>query len=735
MTQVRVRPFRRSALALAVCAAFAGVQAQEKKEEAANTVEVQASVEAGAALVTGDSADRAFFGEYNGLRKHDFYGLLNFDYSRRDTATGTALEFYGSNLGLSVRELGALWARQGDWRLAASYGELERVNPYSVNTGVYGIGSTTPTATYLAGGPGSGWNQELSTRRRAFELAGAKWLGATYQFEASVNSENKKGAQLFGIGNSCPSTVSAGCSFVPGVTAGSGVLYFPQPIDYNHTQAEARLHYAGGSLQLNGGYYGSFFSNSKPSMTPGVPGVLNSAVNQPLTAGPGVAAYLSQPVALSPDNEHNALDVTGAYVVLPWLRTNFKLGYARTRQNHAFSDMGLTGAPAGVSSLNGEVTDTLAQLRVVANPIAKLSLVGEYRYADRNDDTPLASYSQVGTVRYTNQTVSREVNSAKLEGTYRFPWSVQGTAGVGFESIDRGTYAPTASYVGVSALREKTDETSWWIEARRSMSETVSGSVRYSMSKRDGSDWLAPAAGGVGLVGVTDPATLGAGAIYMPTLADRDRSKLRVLLTWLATDALSVQFAADVGRDEYDTPSDYALRDSRFDMYTVDVTWALSDAWNVNGYVSTGKQTLNQARPGGYILAFDDKALNVGVGVNGKPSEKLTVGGTLAFVNNVDKYAQTVGPDTTAGNAALLAATGGLPDVTFRRTLLRVFGSYALSERSTLRADAAYQRLTYDDWGYALNGVPFLYSDNSTVYLQPKQNVGYLGVTYTYAWK
>jgi hypothetical protein len=82
-----------------------------------------------------------------------------------------------------------------------------------------------------------------------------------------------------------------------------------------------------------------------------------------------------------------------------------------------------------------------------------------------------------------------------------------------------------------------------------------------------------------------------------------------------------------------------------------------------------------------------------------------------------------------------LTATGGLPDVVFRRMDLRLFGTYAFSDRSTFRADASYQRLTYEDWGWAFGGTPFLYSDNSTVYLQPDQNVGYIGFSYIYSWK
>jgi MtrB/PioB family decaheme-associated outer membrane protein len=741
--QLRVREFSRTALALAVLAAFASAQAQDKKEEEKKSpIETEITLEGGAAYVSGDPADRAFWGQYNGLRNQDVYGIANFNYSRRDTSTGTWLDVYGSNLGLQTREIGVFWTRQGEWKLNANYDELWRVNPYTVNTGVQGAGGTTPTSNYLFGGAGSGGDYQPNTKRQKIELGGSKAFGSAWLVEGSVNSENKNGTQLFGIGNNCTSASGSGCAFSAGSTAGFGVLYYPQPIDYNHTQVDARVNWSGSSLQLSGGYYGSFFSNSNGSMNPGVPSTLNNAVGQGLPATsvvagvPGMQGYLSQPVALSPDNSFNQFDLTGAYVFSPMIRSNFKLAYSKTTQDQDFAGMGLTGAPAGVSSLNGEVTNTLALFRVVANPIAKLSLLGEYRYANKEDDTAIVPYSQVGAVQYSNQRVSREVNNGRLEATYRFPYAIQGTAGWGFESINRGSYTTSASYAGVSAMREETDETTWFLQLRRNMTETISGMLGYSVSSRDGSNWLAPGTNGVGLVPVSDPAAqLGANAIYMPTLADRDRSKLRFLLTWTATDALTVQFAVDAGTDDYKAPTQYALQQSKFDLYTLDVNYALSDAWNLNGYFSSGSQKIHQARPGGYILAFDDKSLNAGIGFNGKATEKLRLGGTLGFVSNTDTYAQSLDSTAAPGSAQLLAVTGGLPDVVYRRTELRFYGAYDLSKRSALRLDAAYQRLTYEDWGFAYGGTPFLYSDNTTVHLQPDQNVGYLGVSYIYSWK
>ena len=135
------------------------------------------------------------------------------------------------------------------------------------------------------------------------------------------------------------------------------------------------------------------------------------------------------------------------------------------------------------------------------------------------------------------------------------------------------------------------------------------------------------------------------------------------------------------------------------------------------------------------VLAFDDDSLNIGIGVNGKVSEKLKLGTTLAYVSNTDKYAQSIGANPAPGSAQLLQVSGGLPDVVYRRLDLRVFGAYDLSERSTIRFDAGYQRLTYEDWTFGYNGTPFLYSDNTTVWIQPNQNVGYLGLSYIYSWK
>jgi len=740
------RRFPRRALALATaaaCTAMAGVMAlgagaayaQDKPEEKPDPVDTRITIEAGAAGVSGDSSDRGFWGMYNGMRNQDAYGIADFEYSRRDSSTGTWLDIVGNNLGLQTRDIGLEWTRQGDWRLGANYGELRVVDPYTVNTGVQGFGTTTPTSNYLIGGAGSGGDTDLATKRKAFSLVGSKWLGSEFQIEGNVTTEKKSGAQIFGIGNVCPSTVSAGCTFTPGATAGFGILYMPMPIDYDHTQVEARVNYIGSSLQLSGGYYGSFFSSGYGSMTPGIPGMLNNAVGQGLPVGAGVQQYLGQTVALAPDSQMNHFDLTGSYVFSPMIRANFKVAYSQATQDQDFASMGLPAARTGASNLDGRVDTTLAQVRVVANPMDKLSIVAEYRYTDTDDKTPIAEFNQANALVYTNQTTSRDTSTAKLEASYRMPWAVVGSAGVGYTSIDR-SYTGTASYTGISALRTETEETSWWIQFRRSLSESISGSIGYYGSTRDGSDWLAPGSNSIGLLPVSDPASqLGPNAIYMPTLADRDRTAVRLMVNWAATEELSLQFSADIGRDDYDMPSQYALQKSDFDSYSLDATYILSEDWSLNAYVSAGKQTLNQSRPNGYVLSFEDKPLSVGLGFNGKVGEKIQLGGQLAYTTTEDSYQQGLGATTTPANAALLAASGGLPDITYRNFGLKLYGTYDYSERSTIRASVQYSRISYDDWAYNYNGTPYLYSDNTTFYLDPRQAVTFFGLSYIYRWQ
>ena len=731
-TLVKRFGWRKSILAVAVLATLGPAHAQSS--------EMEASVSVGVGAVSGERADRALFGQYNGLRKEGGYGLLDVNYSRRNAATGSLVEFRGLNLGLETRELSYLWNKQGDWKLSADYGELVRREPYTVNSGLIGAGSTTPQAVRL-NGTGTGSDLELKTKRTGLGVALSKFFGPEFQLEASLKSEKRQGARLFGIGMSCPSTLAPGCAPTTAANAGSAVLLLPEPIDANHGQVEARLSYAGAKLQLSGGYYGSFYSNSKATLNPGVPASLNGPLGNPLPLSAGLQSILSLPVALPPDNQAHRFDITGNYAFTPTTRANFKLAYARATQQQDFAGAGLTSAPAGVADLGGRVDTTLAQVGITARPISKLALLAEARYENRDDQTPIALYNRVNDAQgnpiftFTNRNLPYAKTRGRLQATYQISSEYQGSVGATYEKFDRGAFTPTAAVSGISALRLQTEETGLRLELRRRMTETLSGAISLETSNRNGSNWLLPNSGlGVTEITTTTATFNRASAILMPTLADRRRDKAKLAATWQPTDALTLQLGAEGGQDKY-KGSDQGLRSTRMDLFSIDISYLYSDEWSLNGYASTGTQRLDQSRPAGYVLAFDNTTTTLGAGVAGKPSERLDLGARLSFVNDKSVYAQTLDPTANAGSAALLAATGGLPAIVFRSTELKLFGKYALTKASAVRLDAIYQRTKWNEWSYGYNGVPFTFSDNTTVTLKPAQQVTFVGFSYIYAWQ
>lgn len=106
----------------------------------------------------------------------------------------------------------------------------------------------------------------------------------------------------------------------------------------------------------------------------------------------------------------------------------------------------------------------------------------------------------------------------------------------------------------------------------------------------------------------------------------------------------------------------------------------------------------------------------------------------MSITDDTSVYAQSPDATASAGGAALLAATGGLPDIVFRQTTLRLFGKYAVDKRSAVRLDLLHQRSKWNDWAWSDDGAPFTYSDGTTVSQKPDQSVTFIGVTYVYSW-
>lgn len=717
--------FNQKFLALAFLAAFGSAHADD--DELTQLIKPDSTVvSVGAGTVSGDSKDRTVFSQYNGWRKNDASLLLDFNLIRRDEATGFWTRAEGRNIGLDNRELRFSQQKQGDWKYSAEYSELVRHDPRTINTNLLGAGTSTPTVVNLAT-PGTGSDLNLDLKRKGLTLSAEKWLTSNLLFEASFKNENKDGARLSGIGNYCSNVIGSLINTCAGTTG--ALLMLPEPINSTTRQFEVRLNYSGDSLTLNGGYYGSFFTNANGSLTPSVSG--NWGPFTALEPGPTLGGLLTRPLALPPDNQAHQLYFAGNYAFTPKMRATFKVAYTHATQNEDFGSVGLAGAPAGVGGLGGVMDTTLAQLGFSGRPLAaapKLSVNANWRYENKKDKTPLAAYSDNGVAPYTpglatNASRSSEKANGKLEATYQLPDNYRATLGVDYAYVHRNRPVDSATIPAASftALREETEELGYRAELRRSMSETLNAGISYGQSKRDGDQWLQLVAG------------YPANAINAPlgtapmTMMDRQRDKLKLSADWMPTSALSLQFMLEDGTDKYSGPVGKGLHDSGMRSYGVDAVLTLSDAWKLTGYVNRGEQTLHMDHNAGYILALDNVNTSVGVGVVGKPSANFELGADLSYMDDSNRYNQSM-----ATGAAIV---DGLPDVTYRVTSLKLFGKYALDKTADIRVDLVHQSAKFNEWTWGNAGVPFAYSDNTTVGMQPNQSVTFLGARYIYKFK
>ena len=719
--------FNQKLLVLALLAAFGPAQAEEDSLAKLSKPD-STTVAVGLAGVSGDRYERSLFGQYTGWSKRDNGLLLDFSLIKRDEASGTWLKAEGSDLGLDSRELSFSQQKQGAWKYSADYSELVHHEIRTVNSGV--LISTTPVVRAPAT-PGAGDNLNLESKRRSYTLGAEYWISPNLMFEASFKGEKKEGARSFGMGGYCSPVISATTGYACSATTGV-LLLLPEPLSSTTNQFEAKLNFAGKGYNLSAGYYGSFYNNDYGSLTPSFATNLRNldgtVLNKATAPGSTMLGLLQQPLALPPDNQAHQFYLSGNYAITPSIRSNFNVNYTQATQNESFAGMGLSGAPAGRSDLGGKVDSTLVQLGLTAKPLPKLSLLGNWRYEDIRDETPIDYYNGAATTT----PLSAKKAKGKAEASYQLPQNFLATLGADYDWVKRqlpvaSTLIPATS---LSSLREWTREDGYRLELRKSMSEQLNATVGWVHSTRDGSHWmnLGPASSlypnPYQIVRYVD--VYAANGTFPSTMMDRKRDKGRVMVDWLATDKLSLQLTVEDGKDKYSAPTTKGLHDTGMQTYGVDAAWAIAEAWKLTAYLNRSKQTLHVDHNVGYLADLDDVTTSFGLGVVGKPSSVLELGADLSYVDDSNRYA------LASGNAD---PAGTLPDVSYKTTLLKLYGKYALNASADLRVDLVHQSAKFNEWTWGYAGVPFAYTDNTTVTMRPNQDVTYLGVKYAYKFR
>ncbi len=744
MKTLNHRAFSQTLIALAVVSAFGQAQAQEAAP--------QSWIGVGGLYVNGDPADRARFSIYNGLREHNGYGLLDFLYSNRDSASAMWTSVEGRNLGLDTRELNFTSRKVGDWKVSLDYGEIVRYSPYTINTGATNLTSTTPSFVRLAT-PGTGQEVNLDTKRKAFTLGGSAWFGGAFQLEASLKTEEKEGARMFGRGFACSASwVSAGTCAATATQAQWALLFSPEPVDSTINQAEAKFTYAKDNLLVTAGYYGNFYINRNSNISPAsIPASLNNPLGVPQTLDAGLRTTLALPLALPPDSQSNQFYLIGNYRFTPTTVMNFKYAYTKATQDEDFGAAGFFQAPSGRTNAGAEMDTTLAQLGITARPMPKLTLLANVRYEDKKDKTPVDNYNVEGnpaTTTFTNSPADKKRITSKIEGSYALPEGFRGVLGFDWESVDHGEFTPTSSVAGLSGLREQTKEQGYRIELRRAVAADITGFVSYTYSKREGdSPWLKPLSlsQGRGVIEANDdpacvppPAPAVNNCIYNRTgifpfvFEDRKRNKVKFMASWVPTDQWSLQLYGESGKDEFSGPTEHGLRETSMTLLSVDAAYRMSDDWSLTAFASGGKQNGKSGHSTGYDGDVKDSYTAMGLGLKGKASEKLQLALDVTYQKDDLKYKQEMDVNASAANVAFLQTYGGLPDVTYDLIRVKLTGDYMLSKKSSLRGVLGYERSKFNEWTWQWSGNSFLYSDNTTVGAKENQSVTYVGLSYVF---
>jgi len=684
------RPFTLTAIAAAMCTAFITAQAAENNEISALT-NPDSTIQFGLGYVDSDNGR---FGQYNGLNEKGAYGLLDADIVKRDDANGRWLKFRARNLGLDNRELRFEHEIQGNWGYYVDFSQTPRYEPYTVNTAVTGIGSnslTIPTSPVTTGSA-----VQLKTKREAIGLGFNKYISDTLDFKVTFKNEEKDGARLWARGTSSTAGIP--------VTMLGRFEFMPEPINSTTRQLEAILSYTGDRLQLSGGYYGTMYNNQYNAIF--------------ITGGNPVFSGTNfiNPVALPPDNHSHQLHLSGGYNFTNTARGTFKVAYARAKQEDSFLTAAqltpATPVAAGLpANLGARVDTTLAQLGFSARPMPKLSVRANLRYEDRDDKTPLFRYGNptAGNSTYDgfNEPRSIRTTSGKIEASYALPMALRLTGGIDYDEKHRNT-----SILRSVSFRNKTDETAYRVELRRSMSETITGAVAYIHSDRGGSPFL---------FNTTLNGGAGSNQLAPLHLADRKRETMRLTANWQPADPLSLQFRFDQSKDSYKGDRDgsgIGIKNGEAFNYTVDASYNFSERWQATAWYSHNATEIERES-----TTFSESrflAKSVGLGLRGKPHGKVEVGADVSHGSYYDSYTQRLG-----------STDSSLPDVTTRTMRVQLFAKYELQKNSGLRLDYIFNRFSTNDWSWT----NFTYLDGTTVTQAPVQKVNFLGVSYYYRWQ
>ncbi len=769
--------FHRTALALAVTLAFpAGAALADEVRELVNPDTRAVSV-----TVEDLNAMSPLFRTYTGLNGSGTYGVLGLDIVERST-DGTWVSVQGRDLGKSgIQEASASVEKQGDWKLGVKYNENTKYFPYVVDTKVQGIGSgSVQLNSDFRSFSGLGPDTDLKLQRTATSLAGSKFLGQNLKFNFSFKTEDKKGAIMSAAEGDTLVGLTPINAGVPAAGKNYATQYFaPQPENYRHDQVAASVDYFTKKFQVSAGFYESLFTNHNTALnvTPGTDPSANQTYTLTNAVWGGGAVQVPW-ISLPPSNHSTQFYLQGAYNFSDATHVSLKVTSSRLVQDDSFIPAtGATGLnPPGViygagitnTNLGGLVDTTTYATRVTSRLTRDLDLMASWRYENRQDKTPIEPYVD-GTL--TNGQYSPTLNNGKIELGYRLPEGFRVSGGVDYDAKKNPPDAAVVSAEPGLAWREEVHESTLHLDLRKSMSETVNGSLSLAQGTRGGGSWDQPVAVTGG--GTFPTATYVAAPLQF---SDRKRDSARLMVDWSPGPRTSLQAYAQYSRDRYTSAPEgpmltgyplagaMGLQSGTNTLFGLDFSYAINRHWKATAYFTddqtkTHQNELQTPRLNGATQSCAGTGTTNNGGTGSITNGAITgnnytcvpwtadlnmrgeaLGAGLAgavgrwdlgakYMYSHDQTAYGIGYTDPGAFSPVPAGAGILPTTTYRVNQLRLMGTYAYTRQTSLRIDYILDQRRMDDYTWA----NWTFADGTRVLSSPGQQTQGFGVTVTHS--
>ena len=320
----------------------------------------------------------------------------------------------------------------------------------------------------------------------------------------------------------------------------------------------------------------------------------------------------------------------------------------------------------------------------------KLSFTARGKWDERDNKTPVDVYTPVATdllpitSRYNRPySYKRQKYSADLR--FRASRALRVSAGARQENIDRTLQAV-----------ERTEETTWWGEAKLSPSYKAQLRLKMESAHRDISDYGQPDDGGP----VDHP------LMRKFYLADRDQDRVLVDLDLMPTESLGINLNYMQAKSDYNE-SEIGLQSSDDESYTVNLNYTVGAKLNIYGFYTHDEidadllnTTGGSAQPWSAIT--HDVINTYGLGLSSDVSDRSSLG--IDYVSSVSKGEISV--QTTA-------LEDPFDPLRTNMKSLKLYLDYKINDHWGYKLYAEQEEYSSEDWsidGIAVDGISSILS-------------------------